>query len=91
MEGFISQQTTAMNREDQRELIAAIECPALVLCGEQDGVMPPVRSEEMAILLKGEFEMVLVVRAGHLAPLKQLNAVVPPFSRWLRKVDAAER
>ncbi|MBW8893087.1 MAG: alpha/beta hydrolase [Burkholderiales bacterium] len=67
----------------------ALECPALVVCGREDKVTPPERSEQMAHLIKGDVELVLVPQAGHLAMLEQPAAVIEPFLRWLSKVDAA--
>ncbi|MBW8845506.1 MAG: alpha/beta hydrolase [Burkholderiales bacterium] len=89
VDGFVRQQTAAMHRVDRRDVLQALECPALVVCGREDKVTPPERSEQMAHLIKGDVELVLVPQAGHLAMLEQPAAVIEPFLRWLSKVDAA--
>ena len=90
VEAFVQQQTAAMNREDRSDVLKTLDVPALVLCGEQDTTTPPERSREIAALLAGDVDLVIVPAAGHLTPLEQPDAVVPPFLRWLAKVDAGE-
>lgn len=86
-DGFVRQQRAAMNREDRRDVLKTFHGPALVLCGSDDGVTPPERSQEMAALLPGEAELVLVPNAGHMTTLEQPSAVLPPLLRWLERVD----
>lgn len=88
-EGFVRQQKAAMNREDRRATLAMLDCPALVLCGREDVTTPPERSQEMAQLLKGDVELVLVPGAGHLTTLEQPAIVVPYVLRWLARVDGS--
>jgi pimeloyl-ACP methyl ester carboxylesterase len=86
--GFIRQQTAAMHRPDSRDVLKTLRCPALVLCGVDDQVTPPERSQEMADLMAGDVELVTVPSAGHMTTLEQPQAVVQPFLRWLARVDA---
>ena len=86
--GFIRQQKAAMDRQDRRDVLATLRCPALVVCGNEDKVTPPERASEMAGLLSGDVELVLVPDAGHMTTLEQPAAVVAPVQRWLAKVDA---
>jgi pimeloyl-ACP methyl ester carboxylesterase len=88
-EGFVRQQTAAMNRPDSRDTLRRLNVPALVLCGEQDQVTPTALSEEMASLLPGDVERVVVPHSGHLSTLEQPAAVVAAFTRWIDRVDAA--
>lgn len=85
--GFVRQQKAAMDRQDRRDVLTRLNCPALVVCGREDKVTPPERAEEMAGLLPGNVELVLVPDAGHLTTLEQPAAVVAPLQRWLAKVD----
>ena len=85
--GFVRQQKAAMDRQDRRDVLTALRCPALVVCGREDKVTPPERAQEMAGLLPGDVELVLVADAGHMTTLEQPAAVVAPFLRWLDKVD----
>ncbi len=86
-EGFVRQQTAAMNRPDRRDLLGELSCPALVLCGRDDQVTPPELSQEMARLLKGDVELVLVPDSGHMSTLEQPAAVVEAVLRWIERVD----
>jgi pimeloyl-ACP methyl ester carboxylesterase len=87
-EGFVRQQTAAMNRSDGRDVLGELRCPALVLCGREDQTTPPALSEEIAQLLQGDVELVLVPESGHMSTLEQPAAVVKAFLRWIAKVDA---
>lgn len=86
-EGFIRQQTAAMNRPDGRDVLRALRCPALVLCGREDQITPPPLSEEMASLLMGNVELALIDRCGHMSTLEQPDAVSAAFARWMARVD----
>ncbi|MET0334109.1 MAG: alpha/beta hydrolase [Rhizobacter sp.] len=88
-EGFVRQQTAAMNRPDNRPVLPTLKVPALVLCGREDQVTPPALSEEMAGLLAGDVDLVVVPESGHMTTLEQPAAVVAAFTRWVGRVDAA--
>ena len=87
-DGFVRQQTAAMNRQDSRELLKTLHCPALVLCGREDQITPVALSEEMAGLLPGHVELVVIPQCGHMSTLEQPVAVTDAFMRWIRQVDA---
>lgn len=89
IEGFVLQQTAAMHRNDRRDILGKLHCPALVLCGQEDQVTPPALSQEMAQLVPGDVELVLVPEAGHMSTLEQPELVAKAFARWIEKVDAA--
>lgn len=88
--GFAQQQTAAMNRQDSRETLRSLHCPALVLCGREDQITPLALSEEMASLLPGDVDLVVVAQSGHMSTLEQPVAVVEAFMRWLKRVDAQD-
>lgn len=87
-DGFVRQQTAAMNRLDGREVLKSLRCPALVLCGREDQITPPALSEEMAGLLAGQVDFVVIDRCGHMSTLEQPEAVSAAFVRWTTVVDA---
>jgi pimeloyl-ACP methyl ester carboxylesterase len=86
-EGFARQQTAAMNRPDGRDVLQTLHCPALVLCGQEDQITPPGLSEEMAGLLPGDVELVVVPQSGHMVTLEQAVPVAEAFRRWITRVD----
>lgn len=88
-DGFARQQTAAMNRQDSRDVLKTLHCPALVLCGREDQITPLALSEEMAGLLPGDVELVVVPHCGHMSTLEQPVAVTAAFMRWVGRVDAS--
>ncbi|WP_265571630.1 alpha/beta fold hydrolase [Sphingomicrobium nitratireducens] len=66
---------------DQRERAAAIACPTLVLCGEEDRITPPDLSVELARSIGGA-TLGLIEGAGHLSNAEEaeaFNLVVEDF------------
>ena len=55
-----------LNRTDNSDILKALDIPALVLCGMQDGIAPPERGEEIAALLP-DVRMTCFDGAGHAA------------------------
>ena len=58
---------------DQREQVAAIDVPTLILVGEEDGITPPVLSDELTRLI-ADSRMVQIANAGHLTNAEQPEA-----------------
>ncbi|MEY4564475.1 MAG: putative non-heme bromoperoxidase BpoC [Pseudomonadota bacterium] len=73
-EAFVRQQTAIIGRPDSRPDLPAIRCPALVLAGRDDQVIPPAMAEEMAAAIPGA-SLVLVPHCGHLSTLEQADDV----------------
>ena len=68
---------------DQRERVATIRAPVLVLCGSEDKVTPPALSRELARSIPGA-QVELVEGAGHLGNLErpaEFNTLVGAFIR----------
>lgn len=66
---------------DQRERAAAIDVPALVLCGSEDKATPPGLSRDLAARIPNA-RLALIERSGHLSNLEQpqaFNAAVDAF------------
>lgn len=80
-EGFIRQETAVMHRRDQRDLLARITCPTLILCGDHDRRTPPECSEELYADIAGS-RYHLLEDCGHLPPLERperVNALLNDF------------
>jgi 3-oxoadipate enol-lactonase len=58
---------------DQRERVAAINVPALIIVGDEDGITPPALSEELARLIPGSL-LDRIRAAGHLTNAEQPQA-----------------
>lgn len=62
------------DRVDRSGLLASIDVPTLVVCGELDTLTPPALSEEMVRMLP-HGELALIEGAGHMAPMEAPEAV----------------
>ena len=60
-------------RADSTDLLAGIECPTLVLAGEQDALIPASVQQDYAAKIAGA-QFSLIPHAGHLANLEQPEA-----------------
>lgn len=80
---FIRQEKAIISRADSRPLLAKIQCPALVLCGKQDALIPAARHEEMAAAIPGAV-LEIVEHCGHLSTLEQPQAVNAALQLWLQ-------
>lgn len=83
-DGFVRQQTAIMGRIDSRPTLAAIACPALVLCGREDVLTPPLAHQAMARALPNA-RLVQIADAGHLSTLEQPQAVTAALQQWLQE------
>jgi len=79
---FMRQQKAIMSRADSRPLLATISCPTLVVVGEQDKLIPPDRSKEMADAIVGA-RLVIIPECGHLSTLEQPIATTKALVDWL--------
>lgn len=71
-------------RGDGADVLGAVTCPTLVLCGRQDQITPLALHEEMAALIPGA-RLIVLDQCGHMAPMERpdevTQALVALFSR----------
>jgi pimeloyl-ACP methyl ester carboxylesterase len=79
---FEAQQRALLARPDATELLSAIACPTLLVCGREDAWSPPPRHEEMARRIRGA-ELVIVERCGHMSPMERPDEVSAALRTWL--------
>lgn len=84
VETFQRQQTAIMNRIDSRPFLCDIQCPTLILCGDEDVVTPPSVHEEMADLISGS-KLVVVEASAHISMFDQPSKVTESMLEWLTK------
>lgn len=72
---------------DQRERVAAIRAPALVVCGTEDKITPPALSRELARSIPGA-RLETIEGAGHLGNLEQPDAFNTLVGAFIRGVDS---
>jgi pimeloyl-ACP methyl ester carboxylesterase len=80
---FAGQIEALLARPDATDVLRAVTCPALVLCGREDGWAPPPQHEEMAALIPGS-RLTIVDRCGHMAPMERPDAVGAALAEWLQ-------
>ena len=79
---FAAQIHALINRPDATEVLRAIRCPTLMLCGRQDAWSPLARHEDMAALVPGS--MVKAIEdAGHMSTMEQPAAVTQVLREWM--------
>ena len=67
---FVQQQRAILSRADSRPMLASIRCPAIVIAGDDDAIMPPEIPREVADGIPGA-RLVMLAGCGHLAPLER--------------------
>lgn len=83
-EVLVRQIRALQRRRDQQGTLRRCSVPALVLCGEHDGLTPVRRHELMAELIPGAVLQV-IEGAGHLPVLEQPAATTAALRDWLRR------
>lgn len=82
---LIRQNRAIMARPDARRHLAALRCPALVLCGDSDQLTPPECSQEIAALLPNA-RLVMLERCGHMLTMEQPERVNALLLDWLAQL-----
>jgi pimeloyl-ACP methyl ester carboxylesterase len=83
---FAAQIQALLQRPDASSVLPGINCPTLLLCGEQDQWAPPLQHREMAQLIPRSLYSG-VPHCGHMAPMEQPAAVNAALLSWLDLVD----
>lgn len=73
-EGITAALRGMAERPDVTSRLNEIDVPALVLCGQHDGIAPPSEMRQIAAKLPNS-RFVEIAAAGHMAPLEQPEAV----------------
>ncbi|CAG0993338.1 Pimeloyl-[acyl-carrier protein] methyl ester esterase [Burkholderiales bacterium] len=84
-EAFARQELAIIGRADSRPDLGRIACPAVVIAGRDDALIPPEVHEEQAAGIRGA-DLVFVDRCGHLATIEQPEGVNAALRRWLARV-----
>ncbi|MDM0089211.1 MULTISPECIES: alpha/beta fold hydrolase [unclassified Variovorax] len=87
LDAYLAQSDIASNRSDSRPRLRDIVGPTLVVGGDEDGINPPDRQEEMARALPCA-EWHQVKHAGHFVPLEAPAELAELMALWLHRVDA---
>ena len=74
------------DRPDRSGELAAIACPALLVCGDSDQVTPPAEMQRMAAAIPGA-RFVSVAGAGHIAHVEAEGAFSRALAGFLADLD----
>lgn len=85
---LIRQNRAVTARPDARPHLPRLECPVLVMCGDEDKLTPPEKSREIASLAP-HARLVMVPRCGHMLTMEQPGVVNAALADWLRGVMGA--
>jgi pimeloyl-ACP methyl ester carboxylesterase len=80
-EAYVRHQEAIIARPDCRPLLGAIGVPTLVVVGEADAISPVSAATEMSQGIAGS-TLVVVPRAGHMAPLENGIVVNRALAHW---------
>lgn len=81
---FRRQQEALLARPDARPVLGMVQCPTLVLTGNEDEWSPPAQHEAIAAAIPGA-QLVIVPEAGHFAPLEQPEPVTQALRELLAR------
>ncbi|MFW2365558.1 MAG: alpha/beta fold hydrolase [Desulforhopalus sp.] len=80
---FVRQSRALQQRADQKETLAKVRVPTLILCGAEDELCPIGYHELMHSLIPGS-HLEIIDKAGHLSTLEQPEATTMSLLRWLQ-------
>ena len=80
---FAAQIRALLNRPAAGAVLRAIHCPAVVLCGRQDGWSPLARHERMSAMIPGA-RLEVIEESGHMVTLERPEAVSAALEGWLQ-------
>jgi len=82
---LIRQNRAIMARPDARRHLPALQCPALVVCGDSDQLTPLECSREIAELLP-QARLEIVQQCGHMLTMEQPGRVNALLLQWLAQL-----
>ncbi|MBB5706696.1 alpha/beta fold hydrolase [Sphingopyxis panaciterrulae] len=78
---FAEQQAAAAGRPDYRASLAAVSAPTLILAGEEDRIVAPDRSREIAAAI-AHADLCLVPACGHVPQREAPDFTAAALRRW---------
>lgn len=78
----VARQQEAIAKWTSFDRLASISAPSLVLCGEDDGMVPPENSRQIAELIPGAL-LQLIPQCGHLPMLEQPGRVADEVFQFM--------
>jgi len=82
---FFKQIKAQLNRPDSTKDLPNIQCPTLIMTGQQDGVCTPQLHQEMAALIPNS-TLKIIEHCGHLSTMEQPEVVNQTIRNWWQNV-----
>ena len=79
---YAAQIQALLARPDASEVLRAVRCPTLLLCGADDAWSPPDRHEEMRRFVP-HADLVIVPECAHMSTMEAPDAVTAALQAWL--------
>lgn len=83
---YAGQTRALLNRPDATAVLAAIDCPTLVVCGAQDAWSPADRHERMRALIP-DAELKVIDDCGHMSTMERPAEVLAALQQWLESEE----
>ncbi|MBL4740710.1 MAG: alpha/beta hydrolase [Sneathiella sp.] len=83
-DGFIQQEIAIMNRKDRWAELSQIDCPTLVLSGNEDALIPAPNQQKMAEAIP-DAEFHIIPECGHLPSMErpfETNTIMREWLSW---------
>ena len=81
-DGFIRQERAIMNRKDRTAELASIDCPTIVISGNEDALIPAPQQEAMAGKIP-DAEFHIIADCGHLPSMERPFETNTLLREWL--------
>lgn len=81
-EGFIREQQATMHRQTRLEELKSIKCPALIISGDEDNIVPIKETQSIADYMPNA-EYHKIEKCGHMVPIEQSKLLSAAIGAWL--------
>ncbi|MFN0263463.1 alpha/beta fold hydrolase [Tepidamorphus sp. 3E244] len=89
VDAFARQQEAIMERGEAFDTLRAVNCPTLIVCGEDDTLTPPKLAREMVTCVP-HARIETVPASGHLSTLEQPEALSEILNEFLREIESQD-
>ena len=79
-----------LDRKDGEATLRMLQCPVLILCGEQDSLTPLADHHDMTLVARNS-TLVVVPHSGHMTPIEQPALVTQALREWMLKDQPRRR
>ena len=89
LDSLVTQTEIAITRRDNREALAALACPIIIINGVHDPICTP-HHHQLAAQSAPQARCVTLAAAGHFTLLEVPDEVAPPLGQWIQECSDAQ-